>query len=150
MTSPDRSSQTMKTIISTLCLFSCLGGAHAKTAFSGPDLSGSYECQGDDAHEGKYTATATLQLVPSQSTGQNGAYAFKLEVPGYGAYPGHAASKGTLAAIYFANTDPAPKDYGTGLASFKKNAKGKWTFTKFYYEPEFKGGNHGFETCTQR
>lgn len=48
------------------------------------------------------------------------------------------------------NTDPAPKDYGTGIASFAKNKNGKWTFTKYCYEPEFKGGNFGTETCFQR
>lgn len=126
------------------------GFAHAKDAFTGPDLSGVYACQGDDAHEGKYTAIATLQLIPEQSLGNNGAYAFKLEVPGFGSYPGHAAAQGTRAAIYFANTDPGTKDFGTGIATFKRNGHGKWTFKKFYYEPEFKGGNYGFESCTQK
>jgi hypothetical protein len=123
--------------------------AHAKPAFNGPDFSGVYACEGDDAHEGKYTASATLQLVPGQREGKNGAYMFKLEVPGYGAYPGHAATQGTMAAIYFANTNPVTRDFGTGIASFAKNGKGKWTFRKYYFEPEFKGGNHGFELCTQ-
>lgn len=132
-----------------LCFFLVLGVAHANPNFSGPDLSGTYSCQGDDAHEGKYTGKVTLQLIPEQSVGRNGAYSFKLEVPGYGAYPGHAATQGTTAAIYFANTDPVTKDFGTGVATFKKNGKGKWTFKKFYYEPEFKGGNYGFEICTQ-
>lgn len=27
--------------------------------------------------------------------------------------------------------------------------KGQWRFTKYYYQPEYKGGNHGFETCEQ-
>ena len=27
---------------------------------------------------------------------------------------------------------------------------GKWSFSKYYYEPEFKGGNYGTETCRQR
>lgn len=139
----------MKSKFATLCLLSVLGFAHAKPNFSGPNLSGAYSCEGDDAHEGKYTAKVTLQLIPEQSVGQNGAYSFKLEVPGYGAYPGHATTQGTTAAIYFANTDPSTKDFGTGVATFKKNSKGKWTFKKYYYEPEFKGGNYGFETCTQ-
>lgn len=139
----------VRTIVTALFLLGC-GFAHAKEAFTGPDLSGVYSCQGDDAHEGKYTATATLQLIPEQSSGNNGAYAFKLEVPGYGAYPGHAAARGTTAAIYFANTDPSTKDFGTGIATFKKNSNGKWTFKKFYYEPEFKAGNHGFESCVHK
>jgi len=140
----------VKTIATALCFLLVSGFAQAKEAFAGPDLSGAYSCQGDDAREGKYTATATLQLVPEQSSGNNGAYLFKLEVPGYGTYPGHAATQGTTAAIYFANTDPGPKDFGTGIATFKKNGKGKWTFQKFYFEPEFKGGNHGFESCVQK
>jgi len=138
-----------KVISSALFLLAC-AGAYAKPAFSGPDLSGVYACEGDDAHEGKYSATVTLTLIPEQSVGNHGAYAFKMEVPGYGAYPGHAAAEGTKAAIYFANTDPATKDFGTGIASFKKNSKGKWSFKKYYYEPEFKGGNYGFEVCTQQ
>jgi hypothetical protein len=135
------------------CLLAALGGhalAKPQQVFTGPDLSGTYSCSGDDAQEGPYTATATLELIPSQSVGAHGAYTFKLEVPGYGAYPGHAATQGTTAAIYFANTDPSTKDYGTGLATFKMNGKGKWVFRKYYYEPEFKGGNHGFERCTQK
>lgn len=64
-------------------------------------------------------ATVTLALVPQQSVGPNGAYTFKLEVPGFGAYQGHAATQGTTAAIYFANTDPSTQDFGTGIATFK-------------------------------
>lgn len=140
----------MKAFFVTLCLVAVAGAIHAKPAFTGPDLSGTYACEGDDAAEGKYTATVTLTLVPEQSVGTNGAYSFKLEVPGFGAYPGHAASQGTMAAIYFANTDPSTQDFGTGIASFKKNKRGKWTFTKYYHQPAYKGGNHGFERCTQR
>ncbi len=140
----------MKTILATLCLLAIAGTTQAKPAFTGPDFSGVYACEGDDAAEGKYTATATLTLVPQQSVGQNGAYTFKLEVPGFGAYPGHAATQGTTAAIYFANTDPSTQDFGTGIATFKKNKQGKWTFKKYYHEPAFKGGNHGFEWCTQK
>lgn len=140
----------MKPIITLLCLIATVNFAHAKEAFTGPNLSGVYTCQGDDAHEGKYTATATLKLIPTQSVGHHGAYSFKLEVPDYGTYPGHAATEGTTAAIYFANTDPSTNDFGTGVATFKQNRAGKWIFKKFYYEPVFKGGNYGFEVCTQQ
>lgn len=128
--------------------FSTLGVA--KPAFKGPDFSGQYDCTGHDDHEGDYTGTVTLELVASQSFGEYGAYRFKLDVPGYGSYPGQAAAQGTSMAIHFALTDPSTKDYGTGIASFKKNKAGKWTFNKYYYEPEFKGGNFGTEACTQR
>ncbi|HEX5356081.1 MAG TPA: hypothetical protein VFW93_07675 [Aquabacterium sp.] len=136
-----------------LCWLGLLMGASlasAKPVFTGPDLSGVYDCKGQDDHEGPYSGTVTLERVPAQSVQQYGAYNFKLDVPGYGSYPGQAAAKGTQMAIHFALTDPSTKDYGTGIASFKKNKRGKWTFSKFYYEPEFKGGNHGMEDCTQR
>ncbi len=122
----------------------------ARPKFSGIDFSGIYDCTGNDSKEGPYTGVVTLTLVPSQSTGKYGAYTFRLEVPGYGAYPGQAAANGTDMAVHFANTDPSTKDYGTGLARFKKNKAGQWTFHKYYFEPEFKGGNHGFEDCVRR
>lgn len=144
----------MKATFTTLCLFAFMGAAQAApkihAAFTGPDLSGVYTCQGDDAAEGQYTGTVTLILVPQQSVGSNGAYTFKLEVPGFGSYPGHAASQGATAAIYFANTDPSTQDFGTGIATFEKNMQGKWTFNKYYHQPAYKGGNHGFERCAQK
>jgi hypothetical protein len=124
--------------------------AAAEPAFTGIDFSGSYDCRGQDHQEGPYTGSVTLELVRERSTGPYGAYLFKLEVPGYGAYPGHAAARGRQMAIYFANTDPATRDYGTGIANFSRNKAGKWTFSKFYHEPEYKGGNFGRETCVQR
>lgn len=124
--------------------------ATAKPAFTGHDFSGIYDCAGDDSHEGKYTGTVTMQLVPSQSLNQYGAYQFKLEVPNYGTYLGQAAANGTHAAMHFALTDQTSKDYGTGIANFNKNKAGKWSFIKYYYEPEFKGGNYGTEVCTMR
>ena len=118
--------------------------------FNGPDFSGTYDCKGADSHEGPYTSVVTLKLVPSQSTGESGAYTFNMQAPGYGNYPGHAAADGLNMAIHFALTDPAPKDYGTGIVKFRRTRSGKWNFEKFYYEPEFKGGNHGTEACTQK
>lgn len=123
--------------------------AAAPQPFTGPDYSGRYDCQGQDDHEGPYTGTVTLALVREQSSGRHGAYRFELEVPGYGRYPGQAASDGAHVAIHFALTDPATKDYGTGIATFRKTRDGRWQFSKWYYEPEFKGGNFGSETCTQ-
>jgi hypothetical protein len=122
----------------------------AAPAFTGPDLSGTYDCTGQDHQEGPYTGVVTIELVRERSTGQHGAYLFRLDVPGYGAYPGHAASRGRDMAIYFANVDPTTKDYGTGIAHFSRNKAGKWTFAKFYHGPEFKGGNFGSENCVQR
>lgn len=131
-------------------LFLASSFACAAPAPSAPDFSGTYACTGDDAHEGKYTGTVTLERVASQSFKEYAAYTFKLEVPGYGSYPGYAAARGTEMAIHFALTDPSTKDYGVGTASFKKGKGGKWSFKKYYFEPEFKGGNYGFEDCVQQ
>lgn len=133
-----------------LCLLLVSTAAAAKPGFTGPDFSGVYDCTGDDAHEGKYNGTVTLELVRSQSVGKYGAYSFKLQVPGYGAYLGQAAARGTEMGVHFALGDQSTKDYGTGIASFKKTKNGKWSFQKYYYEPEYKDGNHGTEQCTQR
>lgn len=140
----------MKKLAAVLALFVCSSLAYAKPAFTAPDYSGVYECTGVDAHEGKYTGTVTMKLVPEQSAGDHGAYRFKLEVPGFGAYLGHAVSEGDKLAIYFALKDQSTKDYGTGIATIKKGKNGKLAFSKFYYEPEYKGGNTGTEACAQK
>ena len=114
------------------------------------DYSGVYTCTGDDAHEGKYTGTVTMTSKSEHSHGSYASYDFKLEVPGYGTYLGHAAANGDNVAMHFALTDQKTKDYGTGIAKMVKNAKGKWTFHKFYFEPEFKGGNTGLEDCVKQ
>jgi hypothetical protein len=124
--------------------------AFASQPFTGEDYSGVYDCTGDDAREGKYTGTVTLQLNKEQSSAAYGAYDYKLVVPDYGTYPGQAVSLGKTLAIHFALTDSRSKDYGTGIATVKKNKQGKLIFHKFYYEPEFKGGNNGLEDCVRR
>jgi hypothetical protein len=121
-----------------------------QAAFSGVNYSGIYDCIGQDNSEGTYKGKVTLNLMKEENPGEYGAYNFKLEVPGFGAYPGYAAAKDNHMAIYFANTDPSNKDFGVGIANFAKNDAGKWSFQKYYYEPEFKGGNFGIETCTAR
>ncbi len=140
----------MKKIGLLLALFCLPGFAQAKPAFTGHDYSGVYACTGDDAHEGKYSGTVTLKLNAAQSVGEYGAYDFKLEVPGFGVYPGHAAAQGDKIAIHFALTDQKTKDYGTGIATMKKGKNGKVTFRKYYYEPEYKGGNYGMEDCVKK
>jgi hypothetical protein len=137
-------------IFAALCLCLPVLAAAAAPPYTGPDYSGTYDCKGQDSHEGPYTGTVTMALVPAQSTGRFGAYSFKLEVPGYGVYPGQAAAQGNKVAIHFALTDQSTQDYGTGIATFRKTRAGKWQFEKYYYEPEFKGGNWGLESCTQR
>ncbi len=124
--------------------------ASAQSAFTGTNFSGIYDCTGQDNSEGAYKGKVTIHLVKEKSAGEYSSYQFKLEVPGFGAYPGHAAARENNMAIYFANTDASTKDFGTGIANFSKNKAGKRSFKKFYYEPEFKGGNFGIETCTAR
>ena len=63
--------------------------------------------------------------------------------------PGVTAFDPQATGITFALTDPSTKDYGTGLGTVSVR-KGKASFQKFYYEAEFKGGNHGFERCVRR
>jgi hypothetical protein len=114
------------------------------------DFSGTYACTGQDAQEGPYTGTVKLTRVEAHSTGNQGSYQFTLEVPGYGLYSGEAVSDGTMMAMHFALPDQTNRDYGTGIARFIRTKQGKWMFNKFYYEPEFKGGNHGSELCVQQ
>lgn len=133
-----------------LALLVCASAQAAPAPYTGPDYSGTYQCTGKDDHEGDYTGVVTLELVRTQSSGIYGAYKFKLDVPGYGSYPGQAAARGKDMAIHFALTDQSTHDYGTGIAAFSKTKAGKWSFSKYYYEPEFKGGNFGLERCTQQ
>lgn len=123
--------------------------AHA-APFTGQDYSGVYQCTGNDAHEGKYTGTVTMQIKPEHSHGRYASYDFKLEVPGYGTYLGHAAASGNHVAMHFALQDQSTRDYGTGIATMSKTRKGKVSFHKFYFEPEFKGGNTGTEDCVRQ
>lgn len=141
----------MKQLLPALLLtLAALPAAAAPAPYTGPDYSGSYACTGEDGHDGAYKSSVTLKLVREQSHGNYAAYDFEMKVPGYGTYPGHGAATGSTAAIYFANTDQANKDFGTGVVQFKKAGSGKWKFTKYYYEPEYKGGNYGTETCEQQ
>lgn len=129
-----------------------VGSVQAKAPFVGIDFSGIYDCTGNDDHEGKYTAVVTLKLVPEQSTGKYAAYSFRLDVLNFGTYLGQAAGFDKELAIHFEHTDPGSKDYGTGIATFSrgKGRAGKWGFRKYYYEPEYMGGNFGTEECVRR
>ena len=144
----------MKSMLLGFLLMTAALSAHAEKTLPKPaqpytDFSGVYTCTGDDAHEGKYSGTVTMKLKPEHSKGSYASYDFKLEVPGYGTYLGHAAANGNVAAMHFALTDQTSKDYGTGIAQFKMDKQGKLHFHKFYFEPEFKGGNTGLEDCVR-
>lgn len=136
-------------ILATLAVLAAVPASAKQRAYAGPDYSGVYDCTGDDSHEGKYAGVVTLKLVREQSTGPYGAYSFTLEVPGFGTYSGQAAARGRQMGIHFALADQAAKDYGTGIAEFSHKG-GKWSFRKYYYEPEYKGGNFGTEHCVKR
>ena len=142
----------MRFMVSFILLLSTsLGFAAGKTLpFSGHDFTGVYQCTGNDTHEGAYKGKVTIKLKKEHSQAQYGSYDFLLEVPGFGKYPGHMAANGLNAAIYFALENQSTHDFGTGIAQFTKNAKGQWQFHKFYYEPQFKGGNSGFEDCVKQ
>jgi hypothetical protein len=101
-------------------------------------------------HEGEYKGKVTLKLKKEHSQAQYGSYDFLLEVPGFGKYPGHMAANGLNAAMFFALENQSTHDFGTGISQFNKNVKGQWQFHKFYFEPQFKGGNSGFEDCVKQ
>jgi len=138
------------TLFASASVLSAVAGTPpAPVPFKGSNYAGTYACTGNDSKEGPYTATVTLTLDAAHSTGPHGAYAFRMEVPGYGVYLGQAVSLQKHLAIHFALENPKSKDYGTGLAVVSRR-KGQTVFTKFYYEPDFKGGNHGFEDCVKQ
>lgn len=145
----------MQKIGLTIVLLAVFFSAHAQKEMPEEqlhyeDFSGVYDCTGDDAHEGRYTGTVTMALKSEHSKDSYASYDFKLEVPDYGTYLGHAAANGNVVAMHFALTDKTTKDYGTGIAKFIRNGAGKLTFHKFYFEPEFKGGNTGLEDCIRQ
>lgn len=116
---------------------------------SGADLSGTYDCTGQDAHDGAFKAKVTLTRDPKHDKGVFAGYRYRMDVEGFGGYPGSAAADGDRLAITFANEDAAKKDYGTAIARVTR-ANGGVTIEKYYYQPEYHGGNHGMETCVRR
>ena len=138
----------LKNIIASIALISAPAWA-AKPVFTGTDYSGHYECIGNDSHIGKFKGVVDMKLNPAQSTGEYGAYTFTLTLADNSLYNGFAAANRDSLAIYFAYTDPVPKDYGVGIAKVTSTPKGKISFTKYYYGPEYEGGGHGMETCVK-
>jgi hypothetical protein len=123
--------------------------AQPPVPFTGSDYSGRYECSGKDSHSGSYKGTVDMKLNTEQSSGKYGAYSFTMILEDKSRYDGFAAATSDMLAIYFAHTDPALKDYGVGLAQLVPTAKGKVSFTKYYYGPEYEGGGHGMEYCVK-
>ena len=123
-------------------------------------LAGTYDCYGHDARDGGYKnaqVTLTLNAQSSDFTANYGAYDFTLTLDDGDKYTGEAAASGNSLAIYFENaasTTLGRSDHGVGIAvvTHDKNTDGKTTtaFHKFYYEPKYKGGNNGTETCIKK
>ncbi|MBM6445074.1 hypothetical protein ACX3YC_00495 [Pseudomonas mohnii] len=138
----------LKKIIVSIAFISAPAWA-AQPPFTGTDYSGHYVCTGKDSHIGDYEGVVDLKLNPEQSTGEYGAYNFTLTLADNARYNGFAAAHLNSLAIYFAYTDPAPKDYGVGIAKVVSTPEGKVSFTKYYYAPQYQGGGHGMETCVK-
>lgn len=113
------------------------------------DLSGKYDCIGQDLHEGEFNGMVTIQIQPDYSNEQYQSYSFELSVPDFGVYLGFMAAEGMSAGIYFALEDETTQDYGVATAKFFVNDNGELAFKKFYYEPNYKGGNTGIEECVR-
>jgi hypothetical protein len=126
-------------------LFLALG--FVGTGASAQDYSGVYDCVGMDYNEGEFVGTVTMTLEESHSNDDYQSYTFILEVPDFGVYNGFAAAKGEHAGIYFALDDKANEDYGVSTARFFTDSEGRINFHKFYFEPNYKGGNTGTEDC---
>lgn len=140
--------KAMGVALACLCLTSPAWAAPAP--FTGADLSGSYACTGHDDHDGDYKATLALHLNRAKSVGSYGSYALTLDVVGEpGHYNGSMVVEGDRLAMMFASSDPTSRDMGTGLGRLSQDAQGHTTFSKFYFEPDYKGGDFGTETCTR-
>lgn len=135
-------------LLTTLLL--CGASAFAAGPFTGNDISGVYTCTGQDVKDGAYTITATFRINHDQSTGNQGSYQVHWTVPGLGDYVGIAVSDGSYIAASFANTKPGSKDYGLGLATTNVDMRNQLHFSNFYFEPDYKGGDHGTEDCVQQ
>ncbi|CDG85071.1 hypothetical protein [Janthinobacterium agaricidamnosum] len=135
-------------LMCALAVLSC--SAYAQPAFTGNNFSGTYDCAGNDNRDGAFGVTLKVALAAAQSSGDRGAYTLTMEVPDYASYKGSAIAKGKQVAVSFANLDTSGKDYGTSVGTMSKNKANKWVFTSYYYQPEYKGGGFGTETCTQQ
>jgi hypothetical protein len=136
-------------ILKSIKLLSVILLLMSSLSYALPNISGEYNCKGDDSHDGKYTGTVVLTLDSKNTIKQGSGYTFSL-VEGSGSdintYSGFAAFDGKHIAIYFANKDESKKDYGVGVATVTGNK-----FTKFYYEPQYAtSGSTGIEACTKK
>ena len=131
----------------------------AQSVFAGSlNLSGTYLCSGYDSHDGSFSGSKlTLDLDSKNSQLNNGfgAYHYSVVTADGTQYAGEAVSNGNTLAMYFANTTAqGAADHGVsiGMVSHDENAQGisQTVLHKFYYEPEYKGGGNGAETCIKQ
>lgn len=130
----------------------CAASSHSaaidvkRQPFSGVDISGTYACVGNDAHDGDFKTTMTVRLDGRYSAGRHGS--FKVDIKGDpDTYTGSIVTDGHQLAMDFANADPAKKDFGVALATLTVASNGKFRIEKFYYEPQYMGASNGFERC---
>ncbi|WP_414449755.1 hypothetical protein AB4851_28450 [Burkholderia sp. 22PA0099] len=117
-----------------------------RTPFNGTDISGVYQCAGNDIHDGDSHSTMILKLDAKYSSGKFGAYKVTVD----DVYVGSIVSNGKQLAMDFANKDLSKHDFGVALATVNTASSGKITIKKFYYEPQYMGGGNGIETCTSK
>lgn len=130
-------------VLATL-LAGCVANATAA------DLGGTYDCSGQDGRDGDFSAVLTLSRNAEHSADGHDSYALTLEVAKGGHYKGAALVRGRTLAMSFALDGTDATDRGVGLGTVSYTRAGQARLRKFYFEPEYKGGNHGFEDCTRR
>lgn len=122
-------------------------------------LSGTYQCDGYDEHDGAYHGdilTLTLDEKHSDFANNFGSYHFQLaEADKTIVYVGEVAASGNTAAIYFENIDvKKSSDRGVGIAAIThdrdQQGLAHTVLHKFYYEPTYQGGGNGSETCIKQ
>jgi len=137
----------MKKIILMLAMLGLTSMAQARPAFVGENYSGVYSCRGVNELVGDYEVTVTLKLNRASSYGTFGAYLYEVETANSVVYSGQVAADGNRLAMGFHFPEGHNTEFSTGIATIKRNAQGRWSFRKLYYEPDDSGGNYGSEYC---
>jgi hypothetical protein len=127
----------------------------ASAAFAMPNLTGEYQCSGQDSHDGAYNHKLfiTPDVKASAPERDFGAYQFTTEI-----HKGYIAAQGDAYALYFEPKDKKAlgdsKDFGVGIVTvthaMDKNGKDTLTLHSSYYQPEYqrdKNGGRGLATC---
>ncbi|HEU4707684.1 MAG TPA: hypothetical protein VFS17_00040 [Methylophilaceae bacterium] len=142
----------MKRIALAALLLSIAAAAHARPAFTGKNYSGIYSCSGSNELIGDYDVTIILKLNRISSHGRYGTYDYETETTNSNTYTGQAIADGNRLAISFRFNGKSinGRGHSIGIATIKKDKRGRWSFRKDYYEPDDNGGNYGHEYCTYK